>query len=438
MAGLAARLARPGIGIPQPPEIISDDNEPVLMATLRRARLQVLQEPQSAKAWGELGEVFYANDLESEALACFAQAERLDAADPRWPYFQAGPLLNRGQRAEALPYLRRVVERAQAKGESNNAPRLLLVETLLTQGELDEAENHLRYAVARAADDPRGRFAWGLLHAARQDWAAARDAMLGCVDSPYARQKAATQLAALGQRLNDPMNADKYRKQAALLPPDRAWVDVYIAEYLPWGVKKQSRFRLVEYLESTDRLGEAAKILLEMTEQYPNDCMAFLELGKVLGRQGQFAQAEALLRTARRLAPEKLQTHYFLGLVLFMQGEMLARGGQDSRAEEMYRQAAELIRQALAIKPDYGVALMVLGRSLQRLGRRDEALGALREAARCNPEHGEIPFRLAEVLAETGQHAEACHHLERALQIAGPDATWKTTAATLLDQLHKR
>ncbi|HEX5271273.1 MAG TPA: hypothetical protein VFW33_12325 [Gemmataceae bacterium] len=75
-----------------PPDAPDDANEPGVTVAVRLARERVLKERRSGAAWGELGEVFLANQMGDQAAACFAQAERFDANDPRWPYFRASHL----------------------------------------------------------------------------------------------------------------------------------------------------------------------------------------------------------------------------------------------------------------------------------------------------------------------------------------------------------
>src|SRR4051794_14728123 len=107
---------------PPPPEANQEGLEPAVVESIQAARQRVLDEPRSAKAWGVLGQVFLANEIEEESRTCFAQAERFDPDNPRWPYYQAGTLLNQGDLEGALPFLRRAVERCN--DPDNPAPRL--------------------------------------------------------------------------------------------------------------------------------------------------------------------------------------------------------------------------------------------------------------------------------------------------------------------------
>ncbi|HEX5271272.1 MAG TPA: tetratricopeptide repeat protein, partial [Gemmataceae bacterium] len=72
-------------------------------------------------------------------------------------------LLNQGDREGSLPYLQRAADRGSRSGDGNDAPRLLLAETLLALGRGDEAEPHLQGVLARHPDDPRARYDMGLL-----------------------------------------------------------------------------------------------------------------------------------------------------------------------------------------------------------------------------------------------------------------------------------
>jgi tetratricopeptide (TPR) repeat protein len=392
----------------------------------------VLKDPRSGPTWGALGQVFLANEMDDESLTCFAEAERLDPNEPRWPYCQAGVLLNQGRTEVALLYLRQAVDRCTATEPDNDAPRLLLAETLLSLGQLDESEEEFRRVLARKPEMARAHFGLARVTSARQDWQTSRSHLLRCVNSPFARKKASTQLALVCLRLGDEAAAEKYRAQASRLPDDSDWEDPFVTEYLRWAIKKKSRYRLVDSLEAAGRLQEAAAVLRPMAEEYPDDYLPRLTLGKILGQMGDNARAEAVLRESLRLAPNKVQGHHYLSLVLYGQAEQAAREGDPDRARALYGQAADSARQALDLKPDHGLACMSLGLALKRLGQRESALDALRRAVRCNPEYAELHFYLGEMLVETAQQEEAKDQLKQAVEMAPPNAAWKKNALALL------
>jgi tetratricopeptide (TPR) repeat protein len=433
--GAWLRWASPRPAPAAPPEVKAEGLEPAVVNALGVARERVLKEPAAAEAWGDLGKAFLANELQDEANVCFAEAERLDARNPRWPYYQGGVWYARGDYAAALPFLRRAADLCAGPEAGVVVPRLLLAEALLTLGRADEAEAELGRAAARLPDDVRVHYDRGLLAAARQDWPAARAHLVRCLGSPYARQKACARLAAVCRRLPGGGGAEDFDRQAVGLPPDLEWPDPFVAEYLHWAVRKRKRYQLAEQLESAGRLAEAAAVLRPLAEEYPDDYLPHLTLGKVLGRTGDLGTAERALRTARRLAPEKVQPHYYLSLVLFRRAEELGREGGGERARAAFRESADCARQALALKPDYGFAHMVLGLCLRRLGDKPAALAALSQAARCNPEFAELHFHLGEALADAGRAEEARPRLERALRLAPPGAEWREAARARLEGL---
>ncbi|HWG42547.1 MAG TPA: tetratricopeptide repeat protein [Gemmataceae bacterium] len=432
LVGTVLWFVHPFSAPPTPPLVPLYEAEPGVSALIEKSRERVLREPRSAQAWGCLGQAFIANDMEAESQICFAEAERLDPSNPRWPYYQGGSLLNQGDRETALPYLRRAVERCAVSERDNHAPQLTLAETLLTLGRQEEAEEHFRQVLERQADNPRARYGMALVASARQDWESSRSQLLRCVGSPFVQRKARVQLAIVSQRLGDEASADKFRRQADALPPDPEWIDPFVTEYLLWAVKKQSRYRLVESLETTGRLKEAVTVLQPMLSEYPNDYLPWVTLARVLGQLGEYDRAEQVMREALRLAPEKVQSHYYLSLMLLMQAEKATRNGDRDRAEKLYQEAAQRARETLAIKPDYGFAHMALGLSLKGLGQRDNALAALRQAVLCNPEQAELHFHFGELLAEDGRQKESRQQLEEAIQIGSSNAPWRQTA---LDRL---
>ncbi len=422
---------------PIPPSVPANRADPEVTTIVDKAREEVLSEPRSARAWGRLGQAFLANDMEVEGSICFAEAERLDPSNPRWPYFRGGIAINRGEPEEAIPFFQRAIEREEATTSGNFVPRLMAAETLLALGRLDEAEEQYRNVLARRENEIRARYGLGLVYAARTDWKNSRAELQRCAGDPFAQQKACVQLAAVCRRLDDAAAAEKFRQLANRLPMDRDWLDPYAAEYLPWAVKKRMRYRHIESLEAAGNLGKAVEMLRPMLTEYPNDYLPRVTLAKLVGRMGDHIQAERLLREALQIAPDKVQVHYYLSLVLFTHAEAEAQHGFRERAEALYREAIQRAEETLKIKPDYGFAFMTLGLSLKGLGQRAKALTALQDAVRCNPEHAELHFYLGEMLVEAGRLDEARDHLQQAIEMGPANAAWRPRALAGLKKVVK-
>src|SRR5262249_39712413 len=73
---------------PAPPAVSLAGADPAVARAIEAARRAVWWKPRSAAAWGRLGQLLRAHGAVPESNRCFAQAERLDPGDPRWPYLQ--------------------------------------------------------------------------------------------------------------------------------------------------------------------------------------------------------------------------------------------------------------------------------------------------------------------------------------------------------------
>jgi tetratricopeptide (TPR) repeat protein len=423
---------------PAPPAVPDNPSEPEASALLERMRARVIKEPRSASSWGVLGQAFLANELEDESLACFAEAERLDPHNPRWPHYQAVVLLTQGKQQAALPHLRRAVERAATADPDNPTPRVMLAEDLLTLGQIEEAEDHFRQVLDRHPDVIRAHLGMALAASARQDWQASRTHLLPCLNSPSARKKASVQLEAVCLQLGQPEQAENYRRQAERLPPDNKWNDPYVKECEGWIVIKNGLYRRAAILEASGRLRDAANVLQPLVDKYPTEFRAKLSLGKVLGQLGEYQRATLLLCDVCRLEPNNVQAHYYLSLTLYNEAEKIRRQENDaSEAEKLYQDAAESARRALHLKPDYGYAFVTLGLNLKGLGQRADALAAFRQAVHCNPELSDAHFHLGEMLADKGDRDEARKQLEQALALAPPNTSWQQDAVARLAALRE-
>jgi tetratricopeptide (TPR) repeat protein len=414
--GLAAGLgwyAWRRVTAPSPPEIAPEGLDPELADAIEAARQKIRHDPYSAARWGDLGSLLRGALLLPDAVACFAQAERLDPKTPRWPYLQGEALRLYDVRAALPP-----IERAAALADTGTvAPHLRLAEVLLALGRDEEAETHLRRAGDIEPDNASVHYNLGILALARDDLPGALDHLRHCQHSFFTRQKACIQLAAVYQRMGNRKEADKYGRKADSLPPDASWPDPFAAEALAAG--RPARFRQVEDLETREDYREAARQLVELIRERP-EYRAYVGLGRNLGKLGDFARAEEALRSAIDMDRDKSRAYYELGRLLWTWAEVDGRKNAE-QAKARYEEGAALARQAIARRPDHAMSYIVLGLCLRGLGERKAALSAFRTAVACSPDLTDAHLRLGETLADAGQLAEARTALERAVQLARPD-----------------
>jgi tetratricopeptide (TPR) repeat protein len=386
--------------VPEPPALDLTGVDPAVAAVVEAGLENVRHSPRSADAWGVLGKVLAAHDLRVASLPCFAQAERLDPREPRWPYFQ-GVALHLGDPDAALPKLRRTVELC---GDVPATPRLLLANVLLGQGDLDEAEGHFRHLLAHDQLS-----AWAHLGLARI--AAARDRpRQGLADlhqaaaGDHCRKAAYTLLAQIHRRLGNANEEKEAMRRAAELPDDAPWPDPFVESIENLQVGEHATLKRAARLINQDRMGEGLQLVRQMVRDYPRSYGAWLMLGQGLLKGQDFGDAEQALRKAVLLAPTPVDARYFLGVALMEKG--------DNRA------AADCFRETAGVKPDHALAYYQLGRCLARLEDRAGAIGAFRDAVRCKPDFADAHAELGELLLhDQGSRTEALEHLREALEL---------------------
>src|SRR5262249_51464514 len=276
-------------------------------------------------------------------------------------------------------------------------------------------------AGALGPDTPAVRLPLGLLAYARDDLQTSLAELTRSQHSPFTRQRACSQLAAVHQRLGNTAQAATFSERAAALPRDLHWLDPFLLESAQGAVGRSSRVRLIEQMEAEGKLREAVEKLREMVAERP-DYRVYVGLGKDLAQLGDLQGAEQALRLALQQVPNNANAHFLLGGVFLLQAQQ-HKDPDGAEARELFRACGEQARLALAQKPDHALAHMLLGVSLKHLGDREAGLAELQRAVDCAPEVADTHLNLGELLAEIGRTEEARSHLEQAVQLARPGNT---------------
>jgi tetratricopeptide (TPR) repeat protein len=407
---------------PEVPDIPLDGADPAIAAAVREAQEEVRQRPRSAEAWGRLGMVLCANQLQQWAGEPFAQAAAFAPRDERWPYLH-GVAVGTADPEAALPYLRRAAELCNSGEAHQTAAHLRLAEALLANGHNEEAADHFQKALSLSADHVCAHYGLGVLALARGDLARSKEHLLHCASSPLTRQRASVQLAALCKRLKDDRGADTHAEAARQAPADTPWPDPFLSECQAFAVGRKTLEKGYTALEQKGDSAGALRAARQLARDYP-DARSYLTLGIILGRVGQYEESEWYLRKSLELQPRVAQAQYYLSLALFAQGEALGRqAGKKAESEAKYRESVRWARQAVELNDRYAEAHFQIGLALSCLGERPGAIEAFRRAVRSRPELAEPHLWLGKALAEDGQTEEAVVHLENAVRLAPADDT---------------
>jgi cytochrome c-type biogenesis protein CcmH/NrfG len=364
-----------------PPTVDLAGADPEVALLLESTRNDVLAAPRSAARWGRLGMVLRAHGFAGESGVCFAEAERLDPREPRWPYYR-GLTLVLTDPDQGLTCLRRAIDRL---GDGPVAPRFRLVEVLLEQGDLDDAHRQLEQALQREPEHPRGRLLQSRLALARQDDKGALAGLDGCWDDPRARRQAHHLAAEAWQRLGDSSRAEKLLAIAAKLPADVPWDDPLVEEVNRLMVGVRARLTWAGQLGQQGQGREAVRVLQGVVEDYPREVSAWVMLGRALQQQDQLGLAERALLRAVEIDPGTVEGWFHLGVVRVLAGRK--------------REGADAFVAAIRLKPDHARAHFYLGLCLKDLGDVPGARRAFDRALRCQPDYAEASKARSDLIA---------------------------------------
>jgi protein O-GlcNAc transferase len=403
----------------QPPTIPMDSVDADLRQAILTARERVLNEPNSAKAWGELGMWFAHQDRSAEAEECFIQAERLDPQDPHWPLYRAQTLERAGKPQEALISLRRAVALHTTASAHRTVANLRLAEALLEGESRAEAEEILESELLLSPSNPRAKFDLGLVALGRRDLRKAKEVLSSLIDSPFARKKSKAKLALIARMEGDDAVALRYEQQSREAPKDKAWGDdPYEAEGANLVSITRTRIAEVEALRRQGRTADANLAVLQMAQKEAT-AHAWLMAGVHFLEGGLEEQAQRCFQKSLQIDPDYVPTLYSLAYMYFREGETLNRTNHTD-ALARFRESDRCARRCIAVKPDHGYAYLVLGRSLIFLKQNSEAVQHLRIAVKCRPDLADAHLYFAEALWQSGKNEESRQELKIARDLGNP------------------
>ncbi len=355
-------------------------------------------EPQHANTLDLLGLICFQSRRNDDAVACFAQALRVQP-DFVLAHYHLGTVLRaQGRLAEAQNSLHRAVllkpdfvhahaDLGNVYVEQNQLEKAVLCyrDALRLNPNFVEAHFFLANASARQ----------GQLDAAVQSY---QQALRLKPDYAEARNNLGNALHSLGKS-NEAIAS--YREAVRLR-----------SDYT------QAHWNLATTLHQTGNWKDAIDAYRQFLRLRPNSADAHNNLGDALNSGGKPEEAIICYRHARQLRPDFAEAYFNLGRHAFAQGNA--------------KDAVLCYSRGLELKPDDDAARVNLGYALQCQGKFTEAISCYQKALELNADNAEAHLNLGISLPSQLRHDEALLHLRRALSLK-PDSAliWNSYLHTL-------
>ncbi len=403
------------------PTIDTEDVDHEVLQRIERDRQAILNDPESAAAWGTLGMTLFAHEFAYQAGICFEQAGKLAPQDARWPYLRGRTML-KSDPTGAVPFFERAVAIA---GNTPPAIRLTLVDVLLELSRLDEADQHLAAMISERSGDPRARFAQARLASLRGDYQ-------GCLSQlrellPYFQGQTKYQnrlqpllimMAESLRRLGQEESAEKVRQQA-MAQGEPSWPDPFQDAVDDRKTGLKTYLVQADLMYGRNQFDQSIELLKPTVQSYPDSIWAKILLARALIRTGapdsdrpdrelRLQEAVELLEDVLQRDANSVEAMFRLGVAKEYQGKV--------------QESIGLYRQAVQVKPDFTMAHFNLASALYREGDVDGAIQALQDVVRSQPEFVEGRSRLGVLLLQRRRFQEAEQQLDAAVQLRPDDA----------------
>ena len=164
--------------------------------------------------------------------------------------------------------------------------------------------------------------------------------------------------------------------------------------------KMPSQVQLSSLLEhyQNGRFGDAEKLAISLTREFPRHQFGWKALGAVLKQTGRIRESLVPSQKAAALSPQDAEAHSNLGVTLKELGRM--------------DEAEASLRQAIALKPDFAEAHNNLGITLKELDRLEEAEARYTQAIALKSDFAEARYNLGVLWFESRQYNLAAEQFE--------------------------
>ena len=365
-----------------------------------------------ADAYGALGRLFMAADLDDAAEPCLLNAHALAPTDIRWPYYLGHLNRDRGELATARTFFERSLELRP----DDVASLVWLGDLQLALGSPNDAEPRFVKALSLQPNSLSARFGLGRTALAKQDYRAAVTHLQEVLEQDPEAASAHYPLAMAYRGLGDVKNAETHlrlREDHKILPADPLMVE--LDELLESPQAYESRgIRALDQKNFAD----AAALFRKGLEIAPGTAALQHRLGTALYMMGEVASAREHFEEAVRVSPDYHLAQYSLGVLL--------------QADSRHAEAIERFTAALKSRPSHTAAHVRLAASLRRVGRATEALPHYEQAVLLQPDLVEARFGHAVTLVQARRYREARDRLAEGMQMFPDQSLFKHGLARLL------
>ena len=350
-----------------------------------------------ARAYGDLGMVYQAQDLTTPAEVAYINAGRLDSRDKRWPYLLAHLYADQGRVSEATRYF----EMARHIDPTYVAAEIYLGQMYLQNGDLDKARSIFEGAKGdkegkAAALAGLGKVALTAGHYQEAaDWL--EEALRISPSASRLRQPLATAYRGLG----DAEKARANLAQFAIDGQEPSFPDPIVDAMSDKLVVSHVLLRRGQRFAKEGRFDLSEDAFRAAVASDPGNAEALANLGISLANLGRTEEAQKNLIESLHLDDNSAVAHFSLGVIYDRQGE-------DAAAIAQYRSAIER-------DPNNIQAAVYLADAIMRSRSSLDAVQWYRQALSKQPKSTRIALSLAFALIKAADHVEARKVLETAL-----------------------
>jgi len=368
--------------------------DPNVVALVDKQVARIKSHPRHGVSYAELGMIYEANMLWSDARRAWIAAIGLEPASTWWRFHLAVVSRAAGDLEGALQLLQEL-----ATEYPELAPiQQRLGEALTEVGELAGAGTAYRRVIDLLPGNPEGYYGLGKVRLLQRNYAAARELLERAIalDPGYRAARYTLGLAYRGREMALGVDA---------LP--RYLPDPLVPQIQGYAVNVPAQLNRAVMELHGGRPDQAALVLEQILVQKPGNTTVLNNLAIAYMRMGRFEDARERLEEVRRISPEKFST--WLNLT------SLATRSGDSEA------AVGFAEEAVELAPAMAQTHMALARAEAELGNFERSAASLEHALRLDARDPQVHGMLAEVSIKLGRLDLAEKHFQNLLVIR-PDS----------------